>query len=154
MAITEEEYQRLVTQQRAKMQHRNTQLSADLAPKRDWRVPEKPQKKIIRQGAKPMNKTEARFQRDWLDVWKHEGAILEYFFEDVTLRLANGVRYTPDFAAYNASGGSDYYEIKGGGPIQDDSIVKIKCAAAKFTRHQFYLCQWKQGQWIIQKVEP
>ncbi len=120
--------------------------------------PEQKHAQIVRQSSKLPNKTEERFRLTFLDVWKFQGIITDYAFEDVTLRLASGVRYTPDFAIYRNPTTledsklrvMDFYEVKGGGPIKDDAIVKLKCAAAKYKHHAFWLYQWKGGIWIPQ----
>lgn len=59
-----------------------------------------------------MNKTEARFH-DYLKVQYQIGALLNFGFEEFTLKLAKDLRYTPDFWAQNPEGEIEFYEVKG-----------------------------------------
>ena len=76
-----------------------------------------------------MNKTESAY-RDHLEALLHAGEILWYRFEGVTLKLADGCRYTPDFVLMNREGWIECHEVKG--HWQDDARVKIKVAAEMF----------------------
>lgn len=107
-------------------------------------------KQIIRQSSKRPNKTETRFELDYLKPMRHTGEIGHYRFEAHTLKLANGLRYTPDWSAVNAAGKLVFWEVKGA-RIEEDAIVKFKTAPSSFPEHEFYLCQWKDGEWTIQK---
>lgn len=107
-------------------------------------------KGIIRQSSQGMNKTETRFETDYMKPMRHAGEIGEYRFEAITLKLGNGLRYTPDFSATNAAGKLVFWEIKGA-RIEEDAIVKFKMAPTIFPEYEFYLCQWKGGEWVIQK---
>lgn len=78
-----------------------------------------------------MNRTEERYA-DTLQARKLAGEIVEWLFESVTLKLADNLRYTPDFCVYLADGTVDFIDVKGTGPIDDKSIVKIKAAAERF----------------------
>lgn len=116
--------------------------------------------KLIRQSSKGPNKTEAAFQADVLYWRKLRGEIADYYEHDsITLRLANGVRYTPDFPVIALDGSLRFYEVKGTkrkgwNPVQDDASVKVKTAASLYLRHKFYLV-WKQdGVWQEQEVLP
>lgn len=50
--------------------------------------------------------------------------------EAATLKLADGCRYTPDFAVLRADGIMEMHEVKG--YWTDDARVKVKVAAEKF----------------------
>ena len=76
-----------------------------------------------------MNKTEFAY-RDHLEALLHAGEILWYRFEGVTLKLADGCRYTPDFVLMNREGWIECHEVKG--YWQDDARIKIKIAAEMF----------------------
>jgi hypothetical protein len=107
-------------------------------------------KGIIRQSGQGPNKTEIRFENDYLKPMRHAGEIGEYKFEAITLKLAPGLRYTPDYSTVTAAGVTVFYEIKGA-ILKDDAIVKFKMAPSIFPHYEFYLCQWKGGEWTIQK---
>lgn len=76
-----------------------------------------------------MNETEAAYAQT-LEYRRRLGEILWYSFEGVTLKLATGCRYTPDFAVMLATGELQMHEVKG--YWQDDAKAKIKVAAEKF----------------------
>lgn len=110
-------------------------------------------KGIIRQSGATPNKTETRFERDHLALMKLTGEIGEYRFEAVTLRLANGLRYTPDYHSINGNGVTVFWEVKGA-HIRDDALPKLKMAASCYPKYEFFLAQWKGGEWVIQRVLP
>lgn len=96
-----------------------------------------------------MNQTEAAYA-EMLQARKLSGEIAEWWFEAFTLKLANNTRYTPDFAVQFADGGMEMVDVKGGGPIDPKSLVKIKCAAEKFWQFRFVIEQRlprKGGGW-------
>lgn len=76
-----------------------------------------------------MNSTEAAYAQT-LEAAKIAQEIVWYTFEGVTLKLADGCRYTPDFAVLRADGQLECHEVKG--YWTDDARVKIKVAAEKF----------------------
>jgi hypothetical protein len=98
-----------------------------------------------------MNKTEAAFAAYLASVYPD--AQVER--EGITLRLANGVRYTPDFCVFNPGGDVVFYEVKGF--MRDDAAVKVKVAAGKFPRASFWLVtaiDRNRSAWRIDRVFP
>ncbi len=77
-----------------------------------------------------MNKTEARYCDEQLELFLRMGLIREYQFERMKFRLADKTFYTPDFFVLR-SDTIEFHEIKGGGPIEDDAMVKFKVTAAQ-----------------------
>lgn len=106
--------------------------------------------KRIRQRTKPLsNKLETEFGA-WL---RQQVPGAKAFYEQaITVRLCNGVRYSPDWVVlYGAE--VFCYEVKGR-HVWDDSIVKLKVAASSFPEWYWHLA-WKQdGQWQVQGVLP
>lgn len=76
-----------------------------------------------------MNRTEAAYATT-LEAARNAQEIVWYAFEGVTLKLADGCRYTPDFAVLRADGVMEMHEVKG--YWTDDARVKVKVAAEKF----------------------
>lgn len=68
----------------------------------------------------------------------------------VTLKLANGLRYTPDFFAFH-DGKIMAWEVKGAFAYED-SIVKLKVAAVAWPEIQFTLAWKKGGVWKEQRI--
>ena len=106
-----------------------------------------PVKKRIRQSTKPlMNKLEESFLRE-LSI-RHPGE--DFYPQAVTLKLANGLRYTPDFISFNLK---KVFEVKGEW-VDGDSFPKLKMAASVFPDLEFYL-EWRHpegGCWCEQKI--
>lgn len=78
-----------------------------------------------------MNKTESRYA-EILQARLLAREILAWHFEAVTFKLAGDLRYTPDFCVLHCDGSFELIDVKGTGPIDDKSVVKIKAAAERF----------------------
>lgn len=85
----------------------------------------------LRQRHQPgvMNRSEAAYAAH-LDVLKRCGEVIEYWFEQFTLKLAHDTRYTPDFLVQMPDGELQLHEVKG--HFEDDALVKVKVAAEMF----------------------
>lgn len=97
-------------------------------------------------GKRKKNKTEVRFERDFLVPAKVGGQLLDYKFERIKLILGDGTTYTPDFFGRWKNGVLQFWEIKGG-YIYEDARVKFNVAAEQFPEFAFQLMQWKAGEW-------
>ncbi len=87
-----------------------------------------------------MNQTESAYA-DTLQALKLTGEIIDWKFEGVKFRLADLCFYTPDFAVFYADGVMEFVDAKGGGPMDDKSIVKAKVAAEQFPFFRFVIEQ-------------
>ena len=141
------------------------QIAVQLWEKKNVTVPsgkQTPARSILRQQqGDGLNKTERAFFEYLKERCHGEG---NTFAHPVTLRLANGLTYTPDFMVTLPlpAGGAviTFYEVKGF--MRDDAAVKLKVAASFCRWAQFYLVRRKRGQgpgngslhWDIQKVLP
>jgi hypothetical protein len=76
-----------------------------------------------------MNRTEEAYAKV-LEALKQSGELLWWAFEGITLKLAEGSRYTPDFFVMRKDGTLECHEVKG--RWIDDAKTKIKVAAEKF----------------------
>lgn len=99
-----------------------------------------------------MNKTETRMA-DWLEVRRCSGEIVGWWFEPVSIRLADGLRYRPDFMVCHPDRSIEYIEVKGAF-IRDRALVKPKAAAALFPFWKFTLAQWAKGTWTTRVLLP
>lgn len=110
----------------------------------------KPAKKRLRQNASGLNKTEAAFFEHLKNIWPTHA----HHAQAITLRLGNGVRYTPDFASFARDSGEIVaHEVKG--YMRDDAAVKIKVAAALYPQIRFRLAtKAKGGTWDMQEILP
>ena len=107
------------------------------------------------------NKTELRYM-DHLKARQIAGEVVWWEFEPVTLKLADGLRYTPDFAVLPANTFElEFHEVKAGikqktrdgtkqltGKIEpyfsdEGAKPKLKVAADKFP-FTFFVC-WEEG---------
>jgi hypothetical protein len=118
--------------------------------------------KRIRQSSKGPNKTEAAFAaflRAELTRLRPGSVVLE---QAITLRIANGSRFTPDIVTVSPAGitseqGSEVaaYEVKGF--ARDDAIVKLKVAASLYPWIQFVLVtagDRTRTIWNMEEVRP
>jgi hypothetical protein len=108
-------------------------------------------KKRLRQSTKPLqNSNELAFEmhlRELLpNAYVHPQA--------VTLGLANGVRYTPDFMSYEPLNGGRlcFWEVKGPRKIFDGAGEKLKIAASKYREFIFTLVWEEHGEWQQQRI--
>ena len=101
----------------------------------------------IRQNPKPlMNKLETEFLETQLKTMYSTPISIQA----ITFRLANGLRYTPDFVSL-----SDLkaWEVKGAW-VDGDSFPKLKMAAAVYPEIVWLLVWKKNGVWRGQRVLP
>lgn len=115
-------------------------------------------KKRIRQNSAGLNKTEQAF-KEYLERSLYPSE--KMMSQAVTLKLGNGVRYTPDFMCTVNAEDMDMaafltilyaYEVKGF--MRDDAAVKIKVAASLYPFIQFHLVTRKGQGWQIDPVLP
>jgi hypothetical protein len=92
-----------------------------------------------------MNQTESAYA-ELLAIRKHTGEIIDWWFEAVTFKLAENSRYTPDFMVLHLDGAIEFVNVKGGGPIDPNSLSKHKFAAEKF-----WLYRWTVEQKVAKK---
>jgi hypothetical protein len=92
-----------------------------------------------------MNKTEALFSVTALHGRSHG-------FEEITLRLGDDCRYTPDFWAIGADDVLEFHEVKGF--WRDDAKVKIRVAAEKFPQFRFFAWRHIKGTWQRETFGP
>lgn len=118
----------------------------------------------LRQATKGPNKLEREFEAHLRKTW--EGvAFVTVQAQGLTLVLANGVRYTPDFIVSRPARVEEgeceaftllAYETKGF--MRDDAGVKLKVAARLFPWIKFYLVTKRKkkagGGWEIQEILP
>lgn len=74
-----------------------------------------------------MNKTEARYASEVLDVGKALGKYARYWYESIKLRLADGSWFTVDFFVMLPDGRLEAHEVKG--YWRKAERVRIKVAA-------------------------
>ena len=83
----------------------------------------------IRRERGKMNGTEKAYSQH-LDERKQSGEVLDYWFEGIKFRLADGAYYTPDFLVLLADLSLEVHEIKG--HWEEAARVRIKVAAETF----------------------
>ena len=106
--------------------------------------------KRIKQRTKGPTKLESRFRTEVLSrLWDQSEVNCKE--QSITFRLANGVRYTPDFVAWNIDGGLVCYEVKGPHAF-DGALEKLKVAASVYPKIQWWLYWIFDGEWQHQLV--
>jgi hypothetical protein len=143
MRLTEAEYENLL---QARWAGKSGATASPMTPATGRRS-------LIRQSSKGPNKTELRFLDECLKPLVQAGYLDEIGeHESITLRLANGLRYRPDWPAW-AGAQLIFYEVKGA-RVWEDSLKSLKVAASKYRRFRFILCKYAKGEWIRQEVLP
>lgn len=94
-----------------------------------------------------MNKTEAQFEA----ILRHQHPFCEVLYERYTFKLADDLRYTPDFAVVYLDEKIDFYEVKGR-HIFSRALHKPKMAADMFL-HRFYLAQKTDSGWEVTRLK-
>ena len=110
--------------------------------------------KLIRHKSGEMNGLERAYAQR-LDLQKAAGVIVEYWFEQMTFKLAADCRYTPDFVVMLPTGELQAHECKGF--MTDDAGVKLKVFASKFP-FDVFVCKKAAkkhglGEWEITQVK-
>lgn len=102
-----------------------------------------------------MNRLEARYALH-LGALKRAGAILDYSFECLKLRLADRTYYSPDFMVINIESEVEIHEVKAtakGKPLyEDDAIVKLKVVAEHFPFRFKMVWVDKDRGWVSKDV--
>ncbi len=68
------------------------------------------------------NKTEARYRAEMID---RRSDIAAVHYEGLTLRMANGHRYTPDWVVVTTVGRIECHEVKGGYALQSQQRARL-----------------------------
>ena len=97
-----------------------------------------------------MNKLESDYSFQ-LAMRRDAGDIANFCFESVTLKIADGVRYNPDFMVITADGEVEFHECKGF--MRDDARVKLRVAARVFPWFRFVLVKRGAGRMVFECTE-
>lgn len=109
-----------------------------------------------------MNKNEARYA-EHLERRRLAGEVLAYWYEGVTLKLADDCRFTPDFMVQMADGTIEIHDTKAcrkfnrpdgslirkGPLIEEDAAIKLRVAARHFpfaVKAMFHDGEWKEKE--------
>lgn len=88
-----------------------------------------------------------------LALLQRAGEVRAWVYEGVTLRLADGARYTPDFLVITSRGEIELHEVKG--HMREAANVRLKVAAALFPWFRLVLVRrgaGARGQWTCDEV--
>jgi hypothetical protein len=91
------------------------------------------------------NKTEQAFEDTFLRGKQHG-------FEEITLKLADDCRYTPDYWSLDDDDVLAFDEVKGF--WRDDAKVKIKLAAKLFPQFRFRAWRYEKKTWVRERFGP
>jgi hypothetical protein len=94
-----------------------------------------------------MNKTEQARAID-LEAMKRNGIIVAWWFEKWTFKLADDLRYTPDFVIQKPSGQLEVEEVKGF--WRDDARAKVKMFAALYPFPVRAFTKNRLGAWDVE----
>jgi len=106
-----------------------------------------------------MNKTEARYS-EYLNLRKHAGEIVQWWFEPLKFRLGKSVSYTLDFEVLYPDGRVEFVDVKGRRKNsglweafwEDDTRVKIKVVAHNHPEFDFVgVHELDGGEWKVER---
>jgi hypothetical protein len=106
------------------------------------------------------NKTEARYEQ-YLELGKEVGGVLKYWFQPITFKLADDLRYTPDFMVMTYEMELEFHDVKGTKRVtrksgekvaqpysQEDAKIKAKIAAKLFPEFGWcFVFPLSNGEW-------
>lgn len=141
MRLTEDQYQDLLRKRSAGAPERPVSAEREAA---GMQIPAEPAE--APSGPKFKSKAEARYAQ-LLESQKRDGLILDWRYEAVTLRLADGVRYTPDFLVRLPHGRMRLVEVKG--HMREAARVRLRVAAEMYPDFTWLLVWARKG-----KFEP
>jgi hypothetical protein len=100
------------------------------------------------------NKTETRFEEEFLKPRLHTREILWYDYECWSFRIGDDCRYYPDYPTLLADGELVIYEVKGAKAIfQDDAKVKMRACAERYPMRFILALPVKGGGWEFEQVK-
>lgn len=104
----------------------------------------------LRQSSKPlMNKLETEFLEKLKFDYRAFGG-MKFIPQSITFKLANGLRYTPDFFSITEK---ISWEVKGAW-VDGDSFPKLKMAASVYPEISWRLVWKKESKWCEQIILP
>lgn len=139
MRLTEEQYEALM--QKRTQEARERAESAE-QPAESMGIA-KPAEEVP-SGPKFKSKAEARYA-EILEAQRRDGNIRGWRYEGITLRLADGVRYSPDFVVFMNGGRMRLVEVKGG-YFRDDARIKLRVAVEMYPDFSWLLVWAKKGR--------
>lgn len=105
-----------------------------------------------------MNKTEGRYA-DHLDALIASGVVSEWHYEPLSLKLADELRWHPDFLVVTDAGEMELHEVKGQKRgkaetyhVEDDARAKIRVAARQYPFRVVVVWPNTAGGWHRQEV--
>lgn len=99
--------------------------------------------------AKLPNRNETRFRVNLIADWEEAREVRAVMFEAITLNLADGEKYTPDYPVWPKSGLIEFWEVKGE-KAWEDSRIKFKHACDKFPAHWFFWAAWDKHNHVYE----
>jgi hypothetical protein len=97
-----------------------------------------------------MNGMEAEYAVQ-LEARKRAGAIVAYWYEAQTMKLAHDTRYTPDFLVQLPNGEMELHEVKGF--WREDAKIKAKVCASLYPYPVYIAQRMRGGGFTVQLVE-
>lgn len=132
-------------------EERDSFTKAESAPSPSLIIPFRP----MEPGEDRLNKTERRYlayvrsvnRTEWIGI------------QNLTFRMADDCRYTPDFMVWDSNGLSAIdvkakWKSTGEVHVEDDALVKIKVCSGMFRWCRFLLAWEENGFWCHKQIKP
>lgn len=100
-------------------------------------------------GPKFKSKLEAEYAQ-MLEAQARSGLIKSWMYEGITVRLADGVRFTVDFNVLALDGSLSMVETKGF--LREAARVRLLVAARMFPMWSWFLVRKKRGAFVVEAI--
>lgn len=100
-------------------------------------------------GPKFKSKLEAEYAQ-MLEAQARSGLIKSWMYEGITVRLADGVRFTVDFNVLALDGSLSMVETKGF--MREAARVRLLVAARMFPMWSWFLVRKKRGAFVVEAI--
>lgn len=100
-------------------------------------------------GPKFKSKLEAEYAQ-MLEAQARSGLIKSWMYEGITVRLADGVRFTVDFNVIGLDGSLSMVETKGF--MREAARVRLLVAARMFPMWSWFLVRKKRGAFVVEAI--
>jgi hypothetical protein len=106
----------------------------------------------VLKGIDGKNRTEKRYEDEYLAPRKASGEVIEFDFEPESLKLTKDMRYIPDFRVLEADGTISFVDVKAGDKngnyrAENSAINKIKIAVEKHPYRFWFAWPTKSEGW-------
>ena len=148
MRVTPEEFKQMQENRARRMSRGSGKTLVEVFKEEEKQIQAKAREVATHEESK-LNKTEAQ----WLRIARASGKFRKIGIQDMTLKLGDNCRFTPDFRTIDEDGHITFWDVKGG-HTWEDAIIKNKAAARLFPEFRFVITKLEKGRWNEREMKP